>query len=40
MVSRRTAACQYGSRDEFAIIDARQANPIETSSPELLVSPL
>src|SRR6185503_11490354 len=25
--------CQYGSRDEFAIIEARQARPIETSSP-------
>src|SRR6185295_15171410 len=31
--SRRTDACQYGSRDEFAIIEARQATPIETSSP-------
>ena len=33
IVSRRTDACQYGSRAEFAIIDARHATPIERSSP-------
>ena len=31
IVSRRTDACQYGSRAAFAIIDARQATPIDTS---------
>jgi hypothetical protein len=40
MVSRRTLACQYGSRDEFAIIVARQSNPIDTSSPFAVVRPL
>ena len=40
IVSRRTAACQYGSREEFAIIDARQDTPIDTSSPDGVVSPL
>ena len=40
MVSRRTAACQYGSRDELAIIDARHATPIDTSSPDGVVRPL
>jgi len=30
---RRTLACQYGSREEFAIIVDRQVDPIETSSP-------
>ena len=33
IVSRRTAACQYGSRAELAIIVERQVAPIETSSP-------
>ena len=33
IVSRRTAACQYGSRAELAIIVDRQVAPIETSSP-------
>src|SRR5262245_10493763 len=37
MVSRRTDACQYGSRAEFAIIVGRHANPIETSSPAAVV---
>ena len=36
----QTAACQYGSRAAFAMIDARHAYPIDTSSPELVVSPL
>ncbi len=40
MISRRTAACQYGSRAECAIIDACQAAPIETSSPDGVVNPL
>ena len=40
IVSRRTAACQYGSRAELAIIEARQSNPMETSSPVGVVSPL
>ena len=31
--SRRTAACQYGSRAAFAIMVDRQSNPIEMSSP-------
>src|SRR6476646_9509580 len=34
MVSRRTPACQYGSRAEFAMIEARQLAPIDTSSPD------
>ena len=34
IVSRRTLACQYGSRAEFAIIVDRQVAPIDTSSPE------
>ena len=34
MVSRRTPACQYGSRAELAIIEARQLAPIEASSPD------
>jgi hypothetical protein len=33
IVSRRTPACQYGSRAELAIMDDRQAKPMETSSP-------
>ena len=33
-ISRRTLACQYGSRDELAIMLARQSKPIETSSPD------
>jgi hypothetical protein len=40
IVSLRTEACQYGSRDELAIIDARQDTPIDTSSPSLAISPL
>jgi hypothetical protein len=40
IASRRTDACQYGSRAELAIIDARQAAPIETSSPEDASMPL
>lgn len=40
MISRRTAACQYGSREEFAIIEARHDTPMETSSPAGVVSPL
>ena len=33
IVSRRTPACQYGSRAELAIIVERHDAPIETSSP-------
>src|SRR5690606_41843675 len=33
IISPPTAACQYGSRAEFAMIDARQSLPIETSAP-------
>jgi hypothetical protein len=40
MISRRTPACHYGSRAEFAIIDARHDSPIETSSPAGVVRPL
>ena len=40
MTSRRTEACQYGSRAELAIIVARQFAPIEMSSPADVVSPL
>ena len=40
IVSRRTAAYQYGSRAELAIMDARQSKPIETSAPDVAVSPL
>jgi len=40
MTSRRTAACQYGSRAEFPIMDARHEDPIEMSSPEGVVIPL
>ena len=40
MTSRRTAACQYGSRAELAIIDALQLEPIEMSSPVTAVRPL
>src|SRR4051812_36391642 len=40
MVSRRTPACQYGSRAEFAIIVERHDAPIETSSPSAVVSRL
>ena len=39
-ISRLTAACQYGSRAALAMIDARQANPMETSSPTAVVMPL
>ena len=40
IVSRRTLACQYGSREEFAIMLARQSNPIDTSSPDAVSRPL
>ena len=40
MVSRRTLPCQYGSRDELAMMLARQSKPIETSLPEAVVQPL
>jgi hypothetical protein len=40
IVSRRTPACQYGSRAEFAIIVERHVAPIDTSSPDGAVSPL
>jgi hypothetical protein len=40
IVSRRMLACQYGSRDEFAMRLVRQSDAIETSSPAVLVSPL
>ncbi len=33
ITSRRTPACQYGSRDELAMMDARHSTPIEMSSP-------
>jgi hypothetical protein len=33
MVSRRIEACQYGSREEFAMIEARHCAPIDMSSP-------
>src|ERR1700674_247321 len=38
--SRRTRPCQYGSRDEVGRVLARRWTPMETSSPELVVSPL
>jgi hypothetical protein len=38
--SRRTDACQYGSREELAIIEARQSNPIDASRPDGVVRPL
>src|SRR5438445_7745449 len=38
--SRRTLPCQYGSREEFAIIPERQSNPMEISSPEDVLRPL
>jgi hypothetical protein len=34
VISRRTPACQYGSRAELAIIDARQCGANDTSSPD------
>ena len=40
IVSRRTLACQYGSREEFAIMLARQSNPIDTSAPDAVSRPL
>src|SRR5664279_3334734 len=40
MVSRRTAACQYGSRAALAISVGRQAVPRETSSPREVMRPL
>ena len=40
IVSRRKLACQYGSREEFAIRLARQSSPIEYSSPSELTMPL
>ncbi len=40
MISRRTAAIQYGSRAEFAIIDERQSAPMDTSSPRSVTRPL
>src|SRR5262245_42392205 len=40
IVSRRTDASQYGAREELAIIDPRQSDPIDTSSPERVVNPL
>src|SRR5258708_26055644 len=40
IVSRRVLACQYGSREELAIMVARQAKPIDTSSPDFVVRPL
>ena len=40
MISRRTPACQYGSRAEFAIIVDRHVAPIDTSSPVGVISVL
>jgi hypothetical protein len=39
-VSRRTPACQYGSRAEFAIMVELQSKPIEMSSPDAADRPL
>src|SRR6202021_2802328 len=39
-VSRRTLACQYGSREEFAIMLDRQSSPMEKSSPAFVFMPL
>src|SRR4051794_10369942 len=38
--SRLTLACQYGSRDEFAIMLARQSTAIDTSWPVAVRRPL
>src|SRR5664280_785734 len=38
--SRRTLACQYGSREELAIRLVRQSIPGDTSSPVDVLSPL
>src|SRR3981189_2948001 len=35
--SRRTEPCQYGSREELAMIEARQSNPIDASWPDGVV---
>ena len=40
VTSRRTPACQYGSRAACAIIDARHIVPNDTSSPLAVVRPL
>src|SRR4051812_15208475 len=40
MVSRRTLAWKYGSRAELAMIVERHALPIDTSSPDDVLSPL
>jgi hypothetical protein len=40
IVSRRTAACQYGSLAEFAIIVERHVAPMDTSSPDADMSVL
>jgi hypothetical protein len=40
LTSRRTPACQYGSRDALAIMDGRHSVPIEMSSPDGAVRPL
>src|SRR5437879_3274780 len=40
MLSRRTLACQYGSREEFAIMLARQSKPMEMSEPACVFKPL
>src|SRR6476646_5189538 len=40
IASRLTLACQYGSRDEFAIMLARQSKPMDTSSPDAVTRPL
>src|SRR5260370_17011407 len=36
---RRTLACQYGSRDELAIMLDRHSVPMETSSPDGVIRP-
>src|SRR5260370_13265250 len=36
---RRTLACQYGSRDELAIMLDRHSVPMETSCPDAVIRP-
>ena len=40
ITSRRTPACQYGSRAELAMIDPRHDVPIDMSSPLGVTRPL
>ncbi len=40
VISRRTPACQYGSRAALAIIEARHAMPIDASAPLGVTRPL